>query len=96
MSPAPSRRTRPPSRGRVPRAGDIDRKIGALIRAAREARGLPQEDLGDGVGVRASQIGKYETGSNRVSAARLWSIAGVLGVPVETLFPRRCDAPSRC
>jgi len=78
------------SKPRAPRApGEVDRRIGALIREARRARAVPREDLAAGVGVRATQIGKYETGMNRVPAGRLWAIAGFLDVPIESLFPPR-------
>ena len=47
---------------------------------------MTQVQLGAAVGVRFQQIQKYETGTNRVSASRLWKIAGTLGVPVTYFF----------
>jgi transcriptional regulator with XRE-family HTH domain len=37
--------------------------------------GITQQQLGDDVGIKFQQIQKYETGTNRVSASRLWDIA---------------------
>ena len=47
---------------------------------------MTQQQLADKVGIKFQQIQKYETGANRVSASRLWDIAGALGVPVSFFF----------
>lgn len=67
-------------------AGDVDVRIGATVRRFREARGLTQAGLGDGIGVTFQQIQKYERGANRVSASTLLAIAEVLGCSVADLF----------
>ncbi|MEY8842737.1 helix-turn-helix domain-containing protein, partial [Cribrihabitans sp. XS_ASV171] len=59
---------------------EVDVTVGQRIKARRMALGMSQADLGDAVGVRFQQVQKYESGANRVSASRLWSIAEVLGV----------------
>jgi transcriptional regulator with XRE-family HTH domain len=48
--------------------------------------GLTQNQLALKVGVRFQQIQKYESGANRISAARLWSFAQALEVPVAYFF----------
>jgi transcriptional regulator with XRE-family HTH domain len=48
--------------------------------------GMTQQQLGDKVGVKFQQIQKYEAGTNRVSASRLWDIAQTLEVPVAFFF----------
>ena len=48
--------------------------------------GMTQQQLADAVGIRFQQIQKYESGANRISAARLWSIAQALGAPVAFFY----------
>ena len=47
---------------------------------------MTQQQLAESVGIKFQQIQKYETGTNRVSASRLWDIAAVLHVPVAFFF----------
>jgi len=61
---------------------DIDIHLGRRLRSRRRLLGLTQHQLALVVGVRFQQIQKYECGANRISAARLWSLAEVLKVPV--------------
>lgn len=61
-------------------AREIDRHVGARIRQRREALGISQGRLGRHLGLTFSQIQKYEKGSNRVGAGRLYQIADFLGV----------------
>jgi transcriptional regulator with XRE-family HTH domain len=64
----------------------VDVVVGQRIRACRLAANMSQADLGSAVGVRFQQVQKYETGSNRVSASRLWAIADALNVDVTHFF----------
>jgi transcriptional regulator with XRE-family HTH domain len=48
--------------------------------------GMTQQQLAERVGIKFQQIQKYETGMNRISASRLWDIAGALDVPVAFFF----------
>ena len=43
---------------------------------------MSQEKLGEALGVTFQQVQKYERGSNRVGASRLYDLAKTLGVPV--------------
>ena len=61
---------------------DIDLHLGKRLRRRRRLLGLTQQQLASVVGVRFQQIQKYECGANRISAARLWSLAEALEVPV--------------
>ena len=61
---------------------DIDLHLGKRLRRRRRLLGLTQQQLANVVGVRFQQIQKYECGANRISAARLWSLAEALEVPV--------------
>lgn len=65
-----------------PRTQDIDRHIGTRLRQRRVAVGLTQQRLADLIGVTCQQAHKYENGVNRISASRLFVIAGVLSVDV--------------
>ncbi len=47
---------------------------------------MTQQQLGDKVGIKFQQIQKYETGTNRISASRMWDIAVVMEVPVSFFF----------
>jgi transcriptional regulator with XRE-family HTH domain len=63
------RKTRSP---RIP--GAVDEYIGARMRESRVAINMSQAVLGEKLGVTFQQIQKYESGRNRVSAARLFEI----------------------
>ncbi len=47
---------------------------------------MSQEKLGERLGLTFQQVQKYEKGSNRVSASRLYQMAQILGVPVQFFF----------
>jgi transcriptional regulator with XRE-family HTH domain len=65
---------------------DIDLHLGKRLRRRRRLLGLTQQQLAASVGVRFQQIQKYECGANRISAARLWSLAEALEVPVAYFY----------
>ncbi len=80
---------------------DIDLHLGKRLRRRRRLLGLTQQQLATTVGVRFQQIQKYECGANRISAARLWSLAQALEVPVgyfyDGLNPSpHCEAGGEC
>jgi transcriptional regulator with XRE-family HTH domain len=64
----------------------IDLLLGRRLRGRRRLLGLTQNQLASLVGVRFQQIQKYESGANRISAARLWSLCEALDVPVTYFF----------
>ncbi len=67
-------------------ATDIDKQVGARIRARRQALQISQTALAETAGITFQQIQKYEKGLNRVSTSRLAQIAETLKVPVAYLF----------
>jgi transcriptional regulator with XRE-family HTH domain len=69
-------------------ASAIDRYIGARMREQRLALNVSQAELGEELGVSFQQIQKYESGVNRVSAARLYSICKALNVSLSSMFER--------
>lgn len=58
----------------------IDRHVGARLRLRRNEVGLSQDQLGKATGLTFQQIQKYERGTNRVSASKLYHIAKLLDV----------------
>lgn len=64
----------------------IDVYVGSRVRMRRMLVGLSQEKLGERLGLTFQQVQKYEKGSNRVSASRLYQMAQILGVPVQFFF----------
>ena len=67
-------------------AARIDQYVGERIRRRRVLLGFTQEQLGGVLEISYQQIQKYETGSNRVSAGRLYQIAQRLDVPIAYFF----------
>jgi DNA-binding XRE family transcriptional regulator len=76
-----------------PRAASaVDKYIGARMREQRLALSMSQELLSKHLGVSFQQIQKYESGRNRVSAARLFDICKVLNVSLSSMFEREPKA----
>ncbi|MGE0409614.1 MAG: helix-turn-helix domain-containing protein [Amphiplicatus sp.] len=67
-------------------ANPVDLYVGQKMRQRRRLLGLTQQKLADEVNIRFQQIQKYESGANRISASRLWSLAKALDVPVAFFF----------
>lgn len=65
----------------------IDIGAGKRLKAIRMLNGLSQYGLADKVGVTFQQLQKYERGTNRISASRLYQFSIVLNVPVSEFFP---------
>jgi transcriptional regulator with XRE-family HTH domain len=64
----------------------VDVHVGKRVRHRRWMMGMTQQQLAEKVGIKFQQIQKYETGMNRISASRLWDIAGTLEVPISFFF----------
>ena len=64
----------------------VDVHVGARLRQRRTLLGMSQTTLGDAVGLTFQQMQKYEKGTNRISASRLFDFARVLDVPIEYFF----------
>ncbi len=65
---------------------DIDVYIGKRLRRRRRILGMTQQQLAESIGVRFQQIQKYECGSNRITAAKLFRLASSLNVPTNYFF----------
>jgi transcriptional regulator with XRE-family HTH domain len=66
----------------------IDTYIGSRMRERRLELEMSQDALGKELGVSFQQIQKYEKGTNRVSAARLFAICKALNVSLSSMFER--------
>ena len=77
------------SDARMPNA--VDLHVGARVRIRRKMLGLSQERLADAIKLTFQQVQKYERGSNRVSASKLYEIAKTLQVPVSYFFDGLAD-----
>ncbi len=64
----------------------VDARVGKRIRTRRTELGFTQEHLATALEISYQQVQKYETGTNRVSAGRLYQIARKLGVDVAYFF----------
>ncbi len=64
----------------------VDIHVGQRVRQRRWMVCMTQQQLGDCVGIKFQQIQKYEAGTNRISASRMWDIAAAMEVPVSFFF----------
>ena len=66
--------------------GGIDVEIGRRLRALRWTQGLSMEQVAARIGIAYQQIQRYEAGSTRLSANRLFELARLFDVPVGAFF----------
>lgn len=64
----------------------VDVHVGARLRLRRTLLGMSQEKLGEAVNLTFQQIQKYERGTNRMGASRLYQISRVLDVPITFFY----------
>lgn len=64
----------------------IDVHVGSRVRLRRMLIGMSQEKLGEQLGLTFQQIQKYEKGTNRIGASRLYQISQILSVPVQFFY----------
>lgn len=67
-------------------ATEVDAFVGVQLKLLRKAAGYSQTDLANKVGVTFQQIQKYERGTNRIGASRLWELCKVFDVPPGRFF----------
>ncbi|MEO0327694.1 MAG: helix-turn-helix transcriptional regulator [Pseudomonadota bacterium] len=65
----------------------VDVYVGGRVKQIRTRLGISQEKLGEYLGVTFQQIQKYEKGSNRISASRLYQIGAMLNTEIQFFFP---------
>jgi transcriptional regulator with XRE-family HTH domain len=82
---APERKRR--RRSRKPKyATSVDAHVGRRLRLLRERQNLLLKELGNECDLSYQQIQKYERGTHRISASRLYQLAQILGVSVGAFF----------
>jgi len=64
----------------------VDAHVGKKLRMARLSLGKSQSELAKEAGVSFQQVQKYEKGTNRISASRLFEFSKLLGVDVAYFF----------
>ena len=64
----------------------VDRHVGRRVCEKRLALGYNQSDLGRALGLTFQQIQKYEKGTNRISASKLWDISRFFKVETSYFF----------
>ncbi len=64
----------------------VDIHVGRRVRMRRTLLGMSQTTLGEAIGLTFQQMQKYEKGTNRISASRLFDLSRVLDVPLEYFF----------
>lgn len=65
---------------------NVDVHVGGRIQLRRAILGMSQTGLADLLGVSFQQVQKYESGMNRVSASRLYSMSQALRIPISFFF----------
>ena len=71
----------------------VDIYVGQRLHARRVELGITQEALAKSVLLTFQQIQKYEKGTNRVSASRLYQFAGILNVAPGWFFDGYANNP---
>lgn len=64
----------------------IDIHVGQRMRLRRTMLGKSQDQMARALGVSFQQVQKYERGTNRISASRLFDVSRFLSVPVGYFF----------
>jgi transcriptional regulator with XRE-family HTH domain len=82
----PSATQRPRGQFDEPQLKSIDAAVGAQVRLRRILLGLSQESVSKTMELTFQQLQKYEHGTNRISASRLYQLATILHVPVSYFF----------
>ena len=67
-------------------ANTVDTHVGQRIRDKRNELGMSQTEVANALGVTFQQVQKYERGTNRVGASRLFDLSRILSVPVQYFF----------
>ncbi|MHA1188855.1 MAG: helix-turn-helix domain-containing protein [Alphaproteobacteria bacterium] len=65
----------------------IDSYVGSRVRVRRKMLSMSQEKLGEKLGITFQQVQKYEKGTNRIGASRLFDVSRLLQVPISFFFP---------
>ena len=75
-------------------ANTVDTHVGQRIRDKRNELGMSQTEVANALGVTFQQVQKYERGTNRVGASRLFDLSRILSVPVQYFFEGLNNQPT--
>ncbi len=64
----------------------VDMLVGMRLRMFRNERGVSQSALANVLGLTFQQVQKYERGTNRISASKLFEISRFLGIRVADFY----------
>ncbi len=64
----------------------VDVYVGGRVRERRIMMGMSQRTLAEGIGLTFQQLQKYERGSDRISAGRLFQISQILEASITYFF----------
>ena len=73
----------------------IDVHVGERLRTRRTLLGLSQMAIADSMGLTFQQLQKYEKGTNRISASRLYDLSQILGVDMAYFFDEMDQATQK-
>jgi transcriptional regulator with XRE-family HTH domain len=68
------------------KSDSVDKHVGERVRLRRIMLKMNQTELGSQIGVTFQQLQKYEKGTNRIGASRLYQLAQILNVPPGFFF----------
>lgn len=68
------------------RLNEIDKLVAYRLKNRRIMLGMNQSELAKAIGVSIQQFQKYEKGTNRISAGKLFTLARALKVSIEYFF----------
>jgi transcriptional regulator with XRE-family HTH domain len=71
---------------KIGRPRPVDVHVGSRVRLRRTMLGMSQGKLGAAIELTFQQVQKYERGTNRIGASRLYQLGKVLDVPVSYFF----------
>lgn len=72
----------------------VDVHVGKRLKQIRTLRRMSQTDVAKRLDLSFQQIQKYEIGSNRIAASRLFELSRILDVPTSYFFEGLTDADS--
>lgn len=74
-------------------SGDLEKRIGASVAAAREKAGLSQAELAERVSLHETSLSNIERGEKLPTIRTLLKLADALGQPVHNLLPVGAASP---
>jgi transcriptional regulator with XRE-family HTH domain len=64
----------------------VDEHVGKRLRQLRLLQGMSQSVVAEALGLTFQQVQKYERGTNRISASKLYDAAMLLGVSIASFY----------